>query len=346
MFDNSLQDVKFVGDYYGEYLQQIDRYKNLKRPSVFCRYLKINKDASTFHTDTKGTHDRYYSGIMYDSYEYTPVYMVNQVVNASQDIQEKKGRMFEGETEVVSYTIDEPNHNDLIIFPYGPNNPNGEIFRVKDVNVSLNSLNKDIKYSRLTLEKAPVDQNKLKHLNSYVYLMTQEYYVPAQKYIRITEEYKKFQEIFSILEKKYWSPKYELYYYGQQKIAPLKQNQMIYDFLTERRNNTRYFTHTKIPFGVKEYRDPLGDGEGFNVITGKRTDMDGTNNPIILGWENFLNNTLLDLPWDISFYYFVDGRPEYGDKLPPEYTTNIINYEINEETLLMDFAALLKDFKG
>jgi hypothetical protein len=349
MFDNALQDVQFVGDYYGEYLKQIDRYKNLKRPSVFCRYLKINKDASTFHTESKGTHDRYYSGIMYDSYEYTPVHMVNQIVNNSQDIQEKKGRMFEGETEVITYTIDKPNHNDLIVFPYTPNNPNGEIFRVKEVSVSLNSLNENIKYSRLNLEKAPVDQNKLKHLNSYVYLMTQEEYVPTQKYLRIIEEYKKFQEIFSILEKSYWNKKHELYYYNYngQRIAPLKQNQMIYDFLTQRRHNTRYFTHTKIPFGVKEYSDPLGDGEGFDLDTEKRTDMDGTNNPVILGWENFLNTVLFqDLPWGTSFYYFVEGRPEYGDKLPSEYTENIIKYEIKEDTLLMDFAALIKDFKG
>lgn len=350
MFDNSLQDVQFVGDYYGEYLNQIDRYKNLKRPSVFCRYLKVNNDASTFHTDSEGTDDRYYSGILYDSYEYTPVYMVNQVINNSQNVQEKKGRMFEGETEIISYTIHEPKHNDLVLFPYSPNNPQGEIFRVKEVSVSLNSLNKDIKYSRLNLEKAPVDQNKLKHLNSYVYLMTQEQYVPAQKYLRIIEEYKKLQEIFQILEKSYWSEKYEVYYYIYEghKIAPLKQNKIIYDFLAvTKRHNQRYFTHTKMPFGIKEFKDPLGDGEGLDITNGKRTDMDGTNNPVILGWENYINNILFEsLDWSINFYYFIDGIPTYGDQLPEEYTTNIIKYEIKEDTLLMDLGALIPCFKG
>jgi len=349
MFDNALQDVQFVGEYYDEYLRQVDRYKNLKRPSVFCRYLRVNNDASTFHPDSEGTHDRYYSGILYDSYEYTPVYLVSQIINQSQDIQEKKGRMFSGETEIITYTIDEPKHNDLVIFPYNPNNKEGEIFRVKEVSVSLNSLNKDIKYSKLTLEKAPVVQDKLSHLNSYVYLMNQEQYVPTNKYIRIIEEYKKFQEIFKVLETKF-NERCELYYYEYEGyvISPLKQNLIIYNFLTQRRHNTRYFTNVKIPFGVKEFSDPLGDGEGLDLITGKRTDMDGNNNPIILGWENFLNNNLLfgELPWSINFYYFIDGRPTYGDKLPPEYTENIIKYEINTATLLMDFAALISDFKG
>ncbi|MBC8427399.1 MAG: hypothetical protein H8D97_00760 [Proteobacteria bacterium] len=348
MFKNALQDVPFISEYYGEYLEHVNRYKNLKRPSIFCRYLKINKDASTFHPDIKGTHDRHYSGVIYDNYEYTPAYLTPQRISQSQDDQEKTGRMFNtGPLEMTIYTIENPNHNDLVIFPYSPND-SLKCYRVVDVNIHKNAIKDKIYFTNITIDSAPIDHNKLTFLNSYIYLMTQEMYVPAQKYIRIIDEYKKFQEIFYILETKYWNKKYELYYYiyNGEKIAPLKQNQIIYDFLTKRRHNTRYFTYTKIPFGVKEYSDPLGDGEGFNINTEKRTDMDGTNNPIILGWEDFLNSTVLELPWNISFYYFVDGRPEFGDKLPSEYTTNIIKYEIKEETLLMDFAALIQDFKG
>lgn len=350
MFKNALQDIPFVSGYYEEYLAHVDRYKNLKRPSVFCRYLKVNKDASTFHPDIEGTHDRHYSGVIYDNYEYTPAYMTPQRISQSQDDQEKIGRRFSaGPLEMTIYTIEKPNHNDLVVFPYAPNNSQ-KCYRVVDISIHKNAIdNGGIHYSNITIDTAPVEHSKLQFLNSYVYLMTQEQYVPAQKYIRITEEYKKFQEIFDILEKSYWNKKHELYYYNYngQRIAPLKQNQIIYDFLTKRRHNSRYFTNTKIPFGVKEYSDPLGDGEGFDLDTEKRTDMDGTNNPVILGWEDFLNTVLFqDLPWGINFYYFVEGRPTYGDKLPSEYTENIIKYEIKEDTLLMDFAALIKDFKG
>ncbi|MEO5348940.1 MAG: hypothetical protein H7836_04780 [Magnetococcus sp. YQC-3] len=347
MFDTSLQDVQFVGGYYNEYLNQINRYKNLKRPSIFCRYLKLNKDASTFHPETEGTHDRFYSGILYDSYEYTPAYSVSPLINNSVDDQSKKGRMFDGSLEIVVYTIDQPTHNDLVLFPYSPNNPNGEIFRVKDINVSLNSLNKNIKYSKLTLEKAPVEQNKLKYLNTYVYLMTKELYVPAQKYARIVKEYELFKQIFELLSTKFDSRK-ELYYYEYNnfKISPLKENKIIYDFLTSPKNNERYFTNAKIPLGILEYENHIFDEIGLDLKTNKLIEMDGTNNPVLLGFEEYLNDMLFNLPWKIEFYHFIDGRFKYSDKLPSEYTADIINYQINELTLLIDLAALIPHFKG
>jgi hypothetical protein len=348
MFDNSLQDVQFTGEYYEEYLSHIDRYKNLMRPSVFCRYLKVNKDASIFHKDIEGTHDRYYSGIRYDSYEYTPTYMTPQKVSRSGDDQEKIGQRFSsGPLEMTIYTIEKPSINDLVVFPYGPNNSE-TCYRVSEISIHKNAIKDNIHHSNITVTEAPVDHNKLSYLNSYVYLMTQEQYVPTKKYVRIIDEYKKFIEIFKILEKQF-DPKSELYYYNynNMKISPLKQNQIIYEFLTNRRHNTRYFTHTKIPFGIKNINYPIGDSSGYDISTQRKIEMGNDNNPIILGWEEFLNNALFpSIPFHIEYYYFIDGRPTYGDKLPPEYTENIIKYEINESTLLMDIGALIPCFKG
>ena len=348
-FKNSLQDVPLVGGYYEEYLSTVDRYKNLKRPSIFCRYLKINQTASTIHPETKGSDDRYYSGIRYDNYEYTPAYTHSQVIDESQDNQEKIGRKFSsGQKEVIIYTIDEPNHNDLVMFPYSPNDSTS-CYRVAEVSTHLSGIHKDIKYTKLALERAPVDHTKLKLLNGFVYLMPQEHYVPIAKYVRIMKEYEMFTIIFKLL-KPFFSEKHELYYYNYQgqNISPLKVNKIIYNFLTSRRHNTRYFTDVKIPFGVKDFTiSDNDDSGGFDIITNKKIEMGEINNPIILGYLSFLNQmTFQYLPFKSQYYYFVNGMPEYGLDIPKEYTDNIEKYQINPETLLMDLGALIPHFKG
>jgi hypothetical protein len=335
MLTNSLQDIQYVGSYYDEYLTQIDRYKNLKRPSIFCRYLKLNKTASNFNIETEGTHDRFYNGVYYDCYEYTPLYLLSPIVNNSVDSQDKIGRMFDGTTEAVVYTIDQPTHNDIIVFPYAPNSILGEVFRVKEVSVSLNSLNKGVKYSKVILEKTSVEQNLLKYINTYVYILPLEKYIFSQKYTEVIKEYSRLQEIFSILMNKF-DEKNELYYYefNNFKISPLKINKTIYNFLSNVKNNSRYFNNVRLPFGVLEYNS-IDSNNGLDLKLNKLTDLNYDNSPILLNNEEFLNKLI-----------FKTNIPLYNNVIDRNFNSTILNYQINNLTLLFDLELLIFQFKG
>jgi len=82
---NILFEPRLVSQYYTEYLNHLQRFKNYKRKSIFASYLSVNEEFSSFDKDTKITTDRYFTNTKYDMYEYTPLLnswgIVNNLVN-------------------------------------------------------------------------------------------------------------------------------------------------------------------------------------------------------------------------------------------------------------------------
>lgn len=66
MFENIFPETQLVSKYYGEYLQYIHNYQNFHRPAIFCRYIRINKAASSYNTEALVTESKYLSGIKFD----------------------------------------------------------------------------------------------------------------------------------------------------------------------------------------------------------------------------------------------------------------------------------------
>ena len=208
-----LSEPPTTGGYYDEYLGLINSYQNFKRKSVFLRYLNINVDSSEYKEKTEGTYDKHHSGIIYDIYDYTPAYLTSQVVNRSANREDLNGLKFDGELEIVIYTIDTPRINDLIVFPYEPLKAD-EVFRVREVNTALSALHKDVTHFRLTLEYAPLTTlTDLNYINMTVYSMIREENLPQTLYLRIIEQTRIINESFKIAAENF-DEQTELYYYN------------------------------------------------------------------------------------------------------------------------------------
>ncbi len=266
MYNNVLDENKYVENIYGEYLTNINRYQNLKRNSIFVRYLNINKEASTFISDTKSTFDRYNSGVQYDIYDYTPLFSSSQVINEIESSNDLIGFQFSAPLTVTVYTIKTPRIEDLLIFNRPPQD-GFEIFRVSRISSSLNAMNSSptTSWFQLTLEYAPIeDLNKLNYLNHYAYSL------PLQKNLFLKEFKRELQEtdllvsVFSLFEKNHFSSFYDLYYmnYNGLKIVPLYENYIIYELLANKGPYEDHFYNFKRPYGINRFGK-----EGFIDIT-------------------------------------------------------------------------------
>jgi hypothetical protein len=279
MYNNVLPETIFTQQIYEEYLKLIGKYQNLSRPSIFCRYLNINVNESSYNIKTDSTFDHYNSGIRYDVYDYTPLFYTSQIVNDSIDQPELMGQMFHATSNVVVYTIKDVRIEDLVLFSYSPQTE-GEIFRVTNSRIALNAKTAVIptNWYELTLEYAPViDYKKLNLLNFYTYTLTLEKYLLSTDFKRMVRETDKMAGLFKELEETF-DPTTELYYLNTQdgqKIAPLQHNKIIYDFLANLNSYEGYFTRISRPFGIKEY----GDTKFLNITTGQIMD---TFDPVLL----------------------------------------------------------------
>jgi hypothetical protein len=252
MYENVLIETTFVENVYREYLTLINYYKNVRRPSIFARYLNINVDNSIYDVNLEGVFDRYNSGVKYDVYEYTPLYYASQVLNDSAANVDLKGQMFNGFLNVITYSILKPRVEDLIVFSYPPQGGN-EIFRVSGVRTSINAIEStpNVNWNELTLEYAPlVDIMKLNLLNRYAYSLASEEYMLYDKFIDYIKTLEKLSSLFSQMQS-YFDLSLEGYYYND--VIPLAENAIVYDFLSSMSKYAKYFETSKRPFVIKKY---------------------------------------------------------------------------------------------
>jgi hypothetical protein len=278
MFNNIFVEPILIEQYHSEFFKLINYYQNLNRNSIFCRYLNINKFESTFDTNTDGTYDKFHSGLRYDVYDYTPLYYSSQSVNDLSDQQDLVGQMIQGNLTLTIYTIQNVSIDDLVVFSYNPQN-DSEIFRVANFRLVINSKysNPAVNWYELTLEYAPiVNYKKLFLLNQYAYDLTLQKYLFLDDFKKTIEETKIFESLFKQL-KLFFDPQIELYFYiskSKTKIAPIKQNIIIYNFLTKLNTTKNHFNFELKPFGIYKYLnfnflniDTLKQIDEFNILT-------------------------------------------------------------------------------
>jgi len=271
MHNNVLNELILVEQYYSEYLSLINTYQNFNRQSIFCRYYNINKAFTTYHSGVDATFDHFNSGITYDIYEYTPLFYASQVVNDGQDQQDLMGQMYLGNLNVVIYSIEEPSIEDLITFPFKPNNA-PEVFRVTNIRVPINAKTSDqkVNWYELTLETAPISNvDKLKITNRLVYSLNLQKNMYYHDFDRMIKELMALEQYFKVLNQSF-DQKTELFYYtdpvSKKKIAPLVENAILADFLTNVSGYFREFNSAWRPFGVENYGTT-----GYLDITNKKS---------------------------------------------------------------------------
>lgn len=244
----NLTQITGLGKYYTEYFDIINRYKDITRHSNFCLYLNINTKSSVYNEDLNSTYSRFEHGVVYDSYDYTPLQTVDAISNVSSTDTNTIGFKFTGESRVVIYTIKTPQVNDLIIFPYTPNNLN-EIFRVKEISVPLNARNTGANYFfQLAIEYASIKSiDNLKINNEYVYLITKGININKINYINFIQDISSLDNLFKITP---FNEYFELYY-NNNNVISLDDNLIIYEFLKKFRD---YFSlNIRVPFGILNY---------------------------------------------------------------------------------------------
>ena len=252
MYENVLAETSLVEEIYQEYLTLVNYYKNIKRPSIFIRYLNVSVDNSIYDINLEGVFDRYNSGVKYDVYDYTPMYYTSQVLNDPAANVDLTGQVFNGYLNVVTYTIAKPRIEDLIVLAYPPQG-GGEIFRVSNVRASLNAINSTptVNWNELTLEYAPLTEiEKLNLLNRYVYSLAEESYMFYDSFLTYIKQLEKLSSLFSLMQSSFNSS-FEGYYYND--VIPLYENNIIYEFLTTMSKYAKYFETSKRPFVIKNY---------------------------------------------------------------------------------------------
>lgn len=247
----NITQISQIEKYYEDYFKIINRYQDITRHSLFCLYLNINKDASTYRKDIDSTYTKHQSGVLYNSFDFTPVQSVEPISNTTQLDTTTVGYKFIGESRLVTYTIKTPQIGDLILFPYTTVNKN-EIYRVKEISVPLNARNDDKNYFfQLSLEYAPIKNiEDVKILNSFVYLNNEGVHLSKIDYINFLKD---ISDLDLLLKNTKFDPVSELYYFIQNDImlASLDENYILYEFLKKYKN---YFSlEINNPFGMLNF---------------------------------------------------------------------------------------------
>lgn len=254
MLKNNLLDPQLVSDYHREYLKLINFYQNFKRPSIFVRYYNVNMDISISDQDTNSTYDIYKSSrIVFDIYDLTPVYMINPLVNATNNVPDMAGQMFESTTSIVVYTIRRPRINDIVTF-YSPVESN-EIYRVSNYRIPINMLyagDDSVHIYELDLEIAPFDKTDMLNIGqSFVYDLSSEKYLTKDQYMSYIRKLDTYHELLNEYAKFYDHIR-DLY--RSQTYIPLISNQVIYQFKKYySQTHTRLFDNIYSPFGLTEF---------------------------------------------------------------------------------------------
>ncbi len=246
-----LSDPILVSQFHEDYLSLINFYDDHKRPSTFIKYFNINYDESIRHNDTQSTFDLYnISEIKFDVYDFTPTYNISPIVNSSTNSPERKGQMFDGVTSIVTYTINVPRINDIVVF-YRPISA-GEIYRVSNIRTPINAYHSDPKatWYEMDLEIAPIkDTSKLKISKHYIYDIEKETYHSYNEYQYKMSVIEALNILISNINNRY-SYFYDLYCID--KIVPLCSNFAISYFKEHSTSNdhfVRVFDDLKKPYG-------------------------------------------------------------------------------------------------
>lgn len=247
----NITQISQIEKYYEDYFKIINRYQDITRHSLFCLYLNINKDGSTYRKDIDSTYTKHQSGVLYNSFDFTPVQSVEPISNTTQLDTTTIGYKFIGESRLVTYTIKTPQIGDLILFPYTTVNKN-EIYRVKEISVPLNARNDDKNYFfQLSLEYAPIKNiEDVKILNSFVYLNNEGVHLSKIDYVNFLKD---ISDLDLLLKNTKFDPVSELYYFIQNDImlASLDENYILYEFLKKYKN---YFSlEINNPFGMLNF---------------------------------------------------------------------------------------------
>lgn len=284
----NITQITQLQKYYENYFKVINQYKDITRHSLFCLYLNINKTASVYNKDIDSTYTKHYSGVVYDSFDFTPLQSVDPITNTSQLEPNSIGYKFIGESKVVTYSIKTPQIGDLILFPYTTVNKN-EIYRVKEISVPLNARNDDKNYFfQLSLEYAPIkDIEGLKVLNSFVYLTNEGVHLTKSDYILFLND---LSTLDNLLTNSLFSSDNELYYFEHNgsKLSSLDENYILYEFLKKYRNYLSLYL--KVPFGILDFETHynLIYDLGNNIVLSK----DDLNLTVDLTKINLMNKIL------------------------------------------------------
>lgn len=247
----NITQISQIEKYYENYFKVINQYKDITRHSLFCLYLNINTTGSTYRKGIDATYTKHLSGVVYNSFDFTPVHSIEPISNTTQIDATSIGYKFIGESRLVTYTIKTPQIGDLILFPYTTVNKN-EIYRVKEISVPLNARNDDKNYFfQLSLEYAPIKNIEgLTILNSFVYLNNEGVHLNKNDYIEFLKDIKSLDDLLKITK---FDPVSELYYFvfNDMSLASLDENYILYEFLKKYKN---YFSlEINNPFGILNF---------------------------------------------------------------------------------------------
>jgi hypothetical protein len=243
-------EVLYVSKLHEEYFRLINHYYNVKRNTFFVRYFNINKSLSTIEEDVKSTFDKFnVNGIVYDCYDYTPLFYIAQLTNDYIEDNETAGHIFAGNITVSTYTIKKPALDDLIMFAYPPYNKK-EIMRITNIRTSIGSMysTPEVNAFELTLEYAPIkDVDKLKIKNNYVYSLTEEKNLKLDDYVLLIKYLEKIETLLEQLKSQF---DYDNELYRYEDIYSYDENLKLYNHLCRLKSYKRYFEKALFPYGI------------------------------------------------------------------------------------------------
>jgi len=245
---------------------------------IFIRYYNVNVPASSNSSNTQSTVD-IYSDYIYDVYEYTPVWEIDEITDTAEDNPEKMGFAFAGVTGITTHSIRNPRVHDIVSFSYAPYTSD-HAYRVKGISTLLNVRDSGMYVFKLELENA-FNVSNLARLNiadSYVYSMYDNSNMSRSKYEGIMQEH---NIIVNALSNLLFDPNLELYYYidgNGDKISPLLANNSLYSSLSMS-NIRQYFGlevsgKVPVPWGIMKYPTIAPDSY-LNHTTGAVITGDG-----------------------------------------------------------------------
>jgi len=179
--------------HYDEYLKLVNYYVNEKTyNSVPVRYYNIDVQNSKYDEDALLTFDSFrknLTGIIYNVYEFTPVFYTSPIIDMTSFDTTKDFSRFNQTISIQIYTIPHVYIGDLVQFYHPDSQSNNVIYRVVNFRVPLNTIS-NIPIYELDLEPASVVvKDTLEGLKlsinigkRYIYDYSMEKYVPFNEF--------------------------------------------------------------------------------------------------------------------------------------------------------------------
>ena len=242
---NLITDPVHQSDYYSEFLNHVNKYKNQSRKSVYVRYYNVDKTIQN-NSDTKSTlaaTDRYYQ-----IYEYTPALELDQITDNFEDSDGKF--IFQASGSISVYTIEYPSIHDLVVFAYPPYTSN-HVFRVKSITASLREKDVGIQLYKLELEYAyNADYLESLKISAHnVYSQYDEKYIRMKAYLQLMKERDTIQKVLDSYSSNFHSF-YEIYTDNIERVDTYN-NYQLYTLTSS--NKFQHYFNFKTPYGAIKY---------------------------------------------------------------------------------------------